>query len=375
MARTLALALVLGLALPQCRHRASVAEESAAVSSRSYPILAHYYHTVLTVRATPHELMGYLFRDLSWTQEMSGALQVRIPGDVSGLDMTRPGQSLDFKIRLMGVNFPCRIVTLKYLPDREFWLMIITRGAWILWRLNTEPAPEGTQLTAEMMGQTTAGLDSFLDAFQLVKAGSLRFDRMLAMVQAHFDPGLDPEVATAHGLRGNLYDSYVKGYEASIFVAAAPKDLAARVFSGERLMGLLPLMSVGPDCAAAVDRLTAGPRDVVYCHGSWGPAGPEFPAAALCGTGLDRREGRSRNVWIVVSDILMRVQVEITPEGGGSRLKLIVSTELPGQDNPSVMDLMSGIAALPTIMEQALLEARREAEGAGAGSKGAGAAD
>jgi hypothetical protein len=66
----------------------------------------------------------------------------------------------------------------------------------------------------------------------------------------------------------------------------------------------------------------------------------------------------------------MRVQAEITPERGGSRLKLIVSTELPGQDNPAVMDVMAGIAAMPAIMDKALLEAGRDAEGAGAGNAG-----
>lgn len=39
------------------------------------------------------------------------------------------------------------------------------------------------------------------------------------------------------------------------------------------------------------------------------------------------------NFWIITPDTLMKAQVEVRKQGRGSRLKLVISSELPGQGN------------------------------------------
>lgn len=130
----------------------------------SIPARAHAYKMSMVFHAGPEELMSYFGKDLSWLEKGSRSLEVNVDALEVHTDMTEKGQSVEFTFKILTFNFPCRLICLKYKPDRElWWMMSIPSAGWILLRFDIKPAPEGCRLDLDVLGQITENMRPLLD--------------------------------------------------------------------------------------------------------------------------------------------------------------------------------------------------------------------
>jgi len=333
------------------------------VTEKSYPVKAYAYQLSLVFHTRPQELMDYFGKDLSWLKKGAGALQVDTTKLRPYTDMTEVGQSVDFNFRMLGINFPCRMISLKYKPDREmWWMMALPSDSWILLRFEIKPIPEGCALSLDVLGQPPKYLEAVMDAFKLVEAAALRADLVLTLIQAEFDPELDVEKVTAKGVRGELYETFLQGYETSVWVDAEPDEVAQWIIAN--LDSCNPEIKIKGDCGSYSVFAQLSEEEVRHC-----PAALEFGNIELdTNTFLIwRTEGKERiyRVYLQGLDRIAFFQYEVSPEGGASRVGCMVVTEIPGATSLRIMDIMMALTSIPKRMREALVNIKQGVEGVG----------
>jgi len=373
--RSLSWVLVLAVFLGGlgCQKLRSAFRKPAApgVLHQSYPIHTYAYQSSLVFYTTPQELMKNFVQDLSWLERISGPMKIELKQFQPQTDMTQAGQFMDFNIKILGFNFPCRLICLKSKPDQELWWMIVPPGdSWILLHYEMKPIPEGCKLNLSILGgQPPKYLEAIVDIRQLVKAVAARFDLCLALIQAEFDPALDVEQVTAHGLRGELYETFLQGNESSIRVNAPPSKVAQWIFSNpEHLNFLIPNLRLKGPCFDDPQILFAHPEELVACPSTYQVSVVEMKAMVLSKGGWEdenKMTSYHHNVWILALDHLLRVQILITGQGSGSEVKMVFATELSESAAAEALDFIIAIAGIPERCEQALLKIKAGVEGPG----------
>lgn len=326
------------------------------VVQESYPIPVYVYQTSIAVHSTPAGLIDYFMKDLSWIDRLEGVIQIRLEEESRDVDMSEAGRSIDFTIRLMGINFPCRMTNMLYRPGEELWLMIVTRGTWVLWKLELESASDNrTILKTQLRGQVSNSLDSVLSTLDLVETGAVAFDRLLAFIQAQFDPDLDPGKVTSRGLRGDFQKAFFQGYETSIWLDMSPAEAEQKIFSDPETLAMIsPRLEREGECLQRMAAAWADPDETVYCPGSYSLDGVKLPAGSIGGSEWGGRTF-SYHTWVMVGGILVSEQLVIKPSRGGSRVQKVVAAELPEAGSPRAVELMFAISRVPESSGRSLL--------------------
>jgi hypothetical protein len=358
-----------------CQKLKSAFRKPAApgVLHQSYPISAYAYQVSLAVKTSPHELMNYFAqdpKDLSWLRESSGAYQLELKTYQPHTDMTQPGQFLDFSFKVLGIAFPCRLICLKSKPDQElWWMMVLTGDSWILVHFEMKQVSEGCKLHLSVLGQPPKYLQAIVNIRQLLEAVAARADLALTWVQADFDPTLDVEQLTGHGLRGELYETFLQGNESSIRVNAPPSKVVRWIFSNpENLNFLIPNLRLKGPCFDDPQILFAHPEELVACPSTYQVSVVEMKAIVLSqGRWEDENKMTSyhHNVWIAALDHLIRVQILVTQQGAGSELKIFFASDLSESAAAEAVDFIIAIAGITERCEQALLKIKAGVEGPG----------
>jgi len=337
------------------------------VAQQAYPIGAYAYQLSLVIHASPSELIGYFAKDLTWLEEGASTFKVEASRLRPHTDMTEPGQSVDFSFRVLGINFPCRLVCLQYRPEEEWWwMMALSEDSWILLRFRVKPIPEGCQLHLDVLGQPPQSLEKAINTYQLLEAVAGRADLIMTVIQAHFDPKLDVAEATPHGLRGELTRTFLQGYDSSIWVPAPPFQVIQWIAEHPaQLDQLIPNLKFQGKCQAQPQKLFSHP-EAVSCPSTYQVGSREIEAIVLSkGRWVEEKKRRfySHNFWIVVLDNLIRVQLLVQQQGRGSEIKIVFATELGGAASMQAMDLMLEVSQVPQRSEQALLQLKTGLEG------------
>lgn len=352
-----------------CKKIRPIFHQGAAegVVQKAYPIGAYAYQLSLVIYATPEELIAYFAKDLGWLEQGAGAFKVEASRLQPHTDMTQKGQSVDFSFRVLGINFPCRVVCLQYRPNEEWWwMMALSEDSWILLRFRVEPVPEGTQLHLDVLGQPPQSLEKAINTYQLLEAVAGRADLVMTTIQAHFDPKLDVAEVTAHGLRGELTRTFLQGYDSSIWVPAPPFQVIQFIAEHPaQLDQLIPNLEFQGECQAQPQKLFSHP-EAVSCPSTYRVGSREIEAIVLSkGRWVEEKKRRfySHNFWIVVLDNLIRVQLLVQQQGRGSEIKIVFATELGGTASAQAMDLMLEVSQVPQRSEEALLQLKTGLEG------------
>lgn len=322
----------------------------AAVSVENYPVPIFAYQNQVEVKAEPKVLLDYFVRDLSWVAKAARGLQVEMTPEERAKDMSRLGESVDFFITLSGLRLPCRATTLKSVQDRDLWLMITSGQSWVLWRLTVEPAPDGSTIHSSLVGNPSAAMDRLINSFNLTEAGCKRFDQFLALAQVEFEPSLDIKSLTDRGLRGQVFHGFLEGSRVSGWIDLPPKQLAEELRQGpERANALIPLFHLTDDCFQQDEKVGRTLLDARHCSAGF-HLGGQSSEAQIVHRGEWTGRGKAdyhHDFWVVAEDMIIRLEMEIQVQSGGSRLTLLTGFELPAAEHPHAMELMMGINQWP----------------------------
>lgn len=128
---------------------------------------------------------------------------------------------------------------------------------------------------------------------------------------------------------------------------------------------LIPNLKFKGECIDNPRALFSRPEELIYCGASYSTRDQQIKSTVLSrGFWVDAKKTGSyfHNFWIITPDTLMKAQVEVRKQGRGSRLKLVISSELPGQGNPLAVDILVEISKIPERIEQVLLNAKSNIE-------------
>lgn len=337
------------------------------VIHKSYPINANAYKLSHVVHASPREFLDYFAGDLYWLEKASKKIQVGTDKMVPHTDMTKAGNSVDLSIKLLSLDLPFKLICLKHRPDEElWWMMVFTDDSWILLRFYLKPIPEGSTLNIDVLGQVSKYLASIADRLQLLEAVSLRADLIIALVQTEFDPKLDVDEVTSKGLRGELYGTFLQGYESSIRVDATPRQVTEWISSDKNnINNLIPNLAFKGECLENYRTLFTRPEETIYCPSTYRVGAQAVPAQVISKGGWEEADSFKSNsniFWIMVLDTIMKVTVNVEKKGRGSELRFVTSAELPESQAPESMDLMMGLTQIPDLTEKILLNIKDKVE-------------
>jgi hypothetical protein len=328
----------------------------------SYPIKVYAYESSVVVKASPQELVRYFLKDISWIEKFSGALQIEFRDLSPGIDITSVGQSIGFDIKILGIKFPCRIITFKYKPEKDLWLMVLTDGNWVLGRFEFEPVPEGSMVKVNGIACPSKTLAAILDTFQLAEAIAARADLLMAFVQSEFDPELDVKELTEKGLRGELYEAFIQADEASVWVDASPNEVVQ--WMANNFESYLPEMKTKEGCIPFTEFVKMPEGQVMRCPAEFEFLNLKFDIDTFF-TWREKSEESICRIYAQGLGLMGLMQLGITPEAGGTRLECIIGIEIPGSASHRIMDIIMALTAIPKREREFLLDIKRGVEGVG----------
>lgn len=361
--------LVLTFGMSGCKLKDLFASRHAGDEAGTYPIQIHGYDSSILVRATPAKFNDYIIRDLSWLERASKGgtsplqLELRDPG--SSVDLGKVGNSIRFNLKVLGIDFPSTIVAMKCRPEKELWLMLDTWTGWILFRFNLVPVAEGTMVDLNVLAPSPDIPEYLLSPERLARLALARIDLMMAYIQSEFDPSLDPVRMTEKGLRGEMYSAFLQGYQTSTRVDAEAPEVTRWIFDRpENIEELTPGLRLEPDCFDREGALFGDSDDLVCCRARYWIGALDVEAILLSRGGWEDQD-YTRKIWIVATDSLMEVDMEVSPRAGGSEVGLVMASELPDQDSAHGVDVLMAIADIPAMARRILekIKAGVEADG------------
>ncbi len=326
---------------------------------KSYPVKVYSYQGSVNVKASPKEVVDGYFKDVSAISRASKLLKIEPIGSLVGIDMTELGQSIDFKIQVLSLAFTCRMITIKYKPEREIWWLVVTEGNWLILRYGFKPAGKGSELSLNVIGQPSKSIAAIMDNLPIIESVGGVADTALAFLQADMDPELDPKELTEKGLRGEMYEEFLQGHETSIWVDASPEKTAEWVIMN--FGHYLPEMKLRGDCTEVSVFRNISREEVKYCE-----AGYELMSleADLSTFFIWSEKGKEITYRVYLEGLgqFGYLQLVIAPESGGSRLDGTVMIELPGASSQHVMDTMMTLTAVPRRVGELMINIKRGAE-------------
>jgi len=343
------------------------------VAQESYPVRIWVYKTNFTVKESPAKLVSYFLKDLDWTKRFSGMLSFKVTDAGADMDLGQAGKSVGVTAKVMGINFPCKVVNIKYVPDREVWLMVLTGENWMLVRLDAKPAPTGAFVTLNALAYMSPNLSAVADNLQLAKVIASKLDLAVAMVQAEFDPGLDPKSLTEQGLRGEMAEKFFQAYQASVWINAAPAQVIKRGLDPENFRQILAASQIGgvaecffaPENRKRWDRKLAEGRevDVIYCPDtSIKMAGIKFDTSTFARIKPNDME-HFLATHVTALGVIIQLDLYGKPENGGTRIWMKLVVEPPSSAN--LTEAFIAISGAPQWIKEILTDIKSRTESVG----------
>jgi hypothetical protein len=331
------------------------------LTQESYPVKVYAYESSVVVKETPQELIKH-FSDFSALEQSMGIIQIEVADSSLGMDMIEVGQSFDVNLKLLGFNFPCQVICFKYKPDKELWLMVLTDGTWALLRFEFKPIPEGSMVNLNVLGQPSKTLAALLETFPLLEATAGRLDLIMAFIQSEFDPELVAKQLTEKGLRGELYETFLQAYEASVFVNSSPENFVRFVLDPDNFRDIINNAQTEGlvECLYEPENRrkweNQGALEPIFCPATITLAEFKWKFDSFTTININNYQDFLTIYGIAaVADILFKEQLAAQPEKGGTQVRLIVVIEPPGPATANLMSTMVTISGLPRLLEKLLL--------------------
>jgi hypothetical protein len=337
------------------------------VIQESYTIRLMGYKQTVTIKGSPEELSEFLNDpEKSSTAMLSGIAIKGAEEPSEAVEPTHAGTSFSLKVNLMGFEIPGQLIVLKVIEHKLLWIVWDNPYVFQIQRWESTPVKEGTRLTFKFDTEIPREgiLGNLVDALGFMGLADVALkevDLMLAMIQAHFDPSLNPRELVAVGLRGEPYETFLQADEASIWVNAGPEEVAEYIVTN--LESYLPEMKREEECNLE-EFINMQKGQIIHC-----PAAFKFLSLDLdldtFFTWIEKGKNHVFRVYAPGRDNLVFVDFSVTPEAGGSRVKAVVVNEIPGPTSQRLVDIMMALAAVPKRISEFLVDIKQGVEGTG----------
>jgi len=357
-----------------CHKKPSLKTHGAEITQKSYPVRVFGYKTSFVAKTTPQNLGRFFINDLSWINKLSSSLQFQAELK-PGLDMSVAGSSMNVTIKMMGLSMPAKIVTLKYVPDKELWLMVLTEESWLIARVEAKSVPDGCLVNLSTLGNISPSAAKLVDTLQFAKVAAARIDYAMATVQHEFDPSLDPKQLTEQGLRGELFEKPFQAYEASIWLNVSPEKAVKRALEPENFKKIFETGQVQgvAECLFAPENLTkwelkpGQPQalpEIIHCPDtSIKMAGIKWETDSFAMMSPADYE-HPLTMHATLANLFAEVTLFGKPENEGTRVWLRLVLEPPG-NMPNLAEVFMALSGIPQWMKNILIDIKTRTEGVG----------
>lgn len=324
------------------------------IAQESKPVTVYGYQTSAVVKAKPDEMVKHILKDFSWLKTASKTIKFKIVDLRPDTDMTQLGQSLGLNIRVLGINFPCQFVTLRYKPEKEFWCIILTGGSWILVRAKVSAIPEGSMLEWNLIGMPSKSMGSVADTLQLSKTLPGVIDQFIASIQSEFDPKINIQEVTEKGLRGEPFEKFLQSHEARVRVNAPPEKVEAWVTDPKYIPIYLKEINVEE---SSLVQFQQAPKDAIVYAPAVLDIGFLRPKADVFNIKKEREGGKGfiTRMYLTIYNMISVSELEIQPDAGGSLLRMKMIFEIPTNISSDMMEVMLFSTGIPKLLQEKVM--------------------
>jgi hypothetical protein len=337
------------------------------VVQESYTVRLSGYEQTVTVKASPEAVSKYI-SDLEnlvlpgyETREMREFLA---EGEVLGV-----GRSFPASINQMGLSVSGHMIVIKR-DGESMWWVFDNPQFFTVQRWSFKPVRGGTSLTFKVVYEIPENLQQLVELTGIIDELMKDIDMLLARIQAHFDPSLDPEKLVAVGLRGESYETLWQVHESSIWVNASPRNVVRTMIEPDNMIGMLSILQVEGlgECLHEPEhrRKWEGEEDgePVFCPSTLKLAGFKWKVDTFTVINPDDPQDKLTAYGLVVG-LVFRIKVMVQPEKGGTRARIIFAFEPPGPSTSNLIDTIIAISGVPEWIAKALQDIKARVEGVG----------
>jgi len=332
---------------------------------QNYAVRFSGYKQTVMVKATPEELVAFLGDFRNWFNIPGAEIPTLEQGSQGQLSV---GASFPLKVKKMGIEISGRMIIAKS-SDEELWVIFDNPRMMQVQRWRFEPAKAGTLLTINMATESPeTALTQVLETGGVVDQICKEIDYMIARIQAHFDPSLNPDELVAGGLRGELYESFWQAEEISAWINA-PSEKAIQV--GLELDNVREILSAGEveglgECLFEPENRRKWEKgeegEPIFCPIILKLAGLEIPTNSFTIIKPNDLQNFFTMYGVIMDTVFARLKLVGQPEKGGTRVQLILAME-PIGPAPELTDALVRFSALPQWMEKIILGIKAKVEG------------
>ncbi len=231
----------------------------------------------------------------------------------------------------------------------NFWLVWDGSRSYHTRRWHFEPVDEGMMITVTMAISADFTNISSLDSiwYSQVLKGFGDLDNVLTLIQAHFDPSIDPLSQQALGLRGEIFEGLTQVHEVGIASTLKPAEVIKRLESPST--DYLGFGVTGDQCPYG--SLSDG--QVLYCRLATGLGGSGDYTDTFT---LVRKNVSSvtRRTYYITGDNSGKIELSVSRKGLGSKATLVWTVELPATDAEGAFEQTLFIATISQKAQDAI---------------------
>jgi len=334
----------------------------AGVTQESVVIRMSGYEQTVTVRTTPAVLLAYLSDPRNWFS-MSGLQTSNKPAAAAASQPAgQVGASFPLKMKKMGLEVSGNMILLRS-TEEDLWLVWDNPKMFHLQRWKLKPIKEGTRLTLTMQTEVRDDLVSQVAAgMGIVEVVNKEIDRLMAGIQAHFDPSLNPADLVAKGLRGESYEGMFQSYTAQVGVDASPQAIAKWVSDVKNYGEVFGDLKFSEPITRSYQDMAVGEVVAAPAHFQMGPFKFKIDTFMVK---TERKNGSVARLYMVAYGNIALADMVITPDRGGSLIKARMFTEVPSDPSAETMDLFLFGTRIPQVLADKVLAIKKGVEGAG----------
>jgi hypothetical protein len=338
-----------------------VKPRSEEVSTQSRSIRVVGYEQTVTLKTTPEEFMAFFSDPSRLTPE---GIEMEMPAPAARADLSMLGTTFPFHLKQLGISIQGRLILVRN-EKSSLWLVWDNPHMFHIQRWQFKPDSGGTKLTLRVETEiplelVELGLENTLDQISAELYPEL--DLMLAKIQAHFDPTLDPNELVSLGLRGEMYEALFQETEAQVFTRASRAEAAQWVLEANNFQRILPEFQVKEEDVAKL--LQAERGSVVYFPVTYKSGMLELPTDVFTILSEDKNDPIIKS-YFVISGYISVVELKTETTAGGVMITASFKNEVPGAMSSAGMDLMLLAAGIPKLLEERILMIKQGVEGQG----------
>ncbi len=322
----------------------------------SFTVAIRSFQQNVTVDATLEQVFNYLSNPAHVSLPTTSVEQ---EAEITVGDKSTPlGESIRFTAWKLFYKFTGRMILVK--NDQE--------NTWFLWhspeifqfrKWRFEPVGDKVRIRIDSGLQVPSrGFLSHIESITrlFIDKGYKDMDLQLARMQAHFNPGLDPQEVVSKGLRGEIFDTIYPAHEVSVWIDAGMEESVAWLKkSGAQF---LQLVRSNDGC------LYSFPEDkpVFHCaaYSEHGHSRHPLDTFTLISS---EEKLYSQRVYLVSPEQLGFMEIKLKPKANGTLLQVFALIELPDTSSPASMERTIQMSEIPEKITKCALYIRNGVEG------------